>query len=167
MYNEQTRIPLVVKAPGRIPAGSRISGRVTLTDLLPTLIHLGTGAAPDVQPNGSQSLLPVMTGEIEAVQDRPILMSTRRNGELLKTIMEGNLKLIVNQKTRQVELYDLAADFEEKENLASSRPKDVQRLRTKMNHMRKTIPKYEAHSVDEVLADETLEHLRGLGYVDE
>jgi len=167
LYNEQTRIPLVIKAPGRVPAGSRITAMVTLTDLLPTLVHIGTGTAPAVGLNGSQSLLPAMTGEAEAATDKPLLMSTRRNGELLKSIIWGNLKLIVNQKTRAVEMYDLSTDFGETIDLAPDRPQEVQRLRSKMNHMRKTIPTFEAHSVDEVLAEETLEHLRGLGYVDE
>ena len=80
---------------------------VTLTDLLPTLVQIGTGVAPPRQANGAESLLPAMTGETQSVPDKPILMSTRRNGELLKSIILSNLKLIVNQKTREVELYDL------------------------------------------------------------
>jgi len=167
LYNEQTRIPLVIRAPGRIPPGSRIDGAVTLTDLLPTLVHLGTGVAPAVGANGSQSLLPFMTGEKEGVPDKPVLMSTRRRGELLKSIVMKDLKLIVNQKTRATELYELTSDFGEQNDLAAERPREVQRLRAKLNHMRKTIPSFEAHSVEDVLAEETLEHLRGLGYVDE
>ena len=108
-----------------------------------------------------------MTGAVEEGTTKPVLMSTRRNGELLKSIILDNLKLIVNQKTRATELYDLATDFGETKDLAATRTADVQRLRSKMNHMRSTIPAFEAHSVDEVLADEMLEHLRGLGYVDE
>jgi arylsulfatase A-like enzyme len=166
LYNEQTRIPLVISAPGRIPAGSRIAETVTLTDLLPTLVHLGTGEAPPTGANGSESLLPVMTGEVMQPPSKAVLMSTRRNGALLKAIVLDDLKLIVNQKTRATELYDLASDFGETTDLAASRPADVQRLRAKMNHMRKTVPTFESHSVDEVLSAETIEHLRGLGYVD-
>lgn len=167
LYNEQTRIPLVIRAPGRIPAGTRLSQTATLTDLLPTLLHIATGVEPAKGVNGSESLVPLMTGAVEEGTTKPVLMSTRRNGELLKSIILDNLKLIVNQKTRATELYDLSTDFGETKDLAATRTADVQRLRSKMNHMRKTIPAFEAHSVDEVLADEMLEHLRGLGYVDE
>jgi len=167
LYNEQTRIPLVIRAPGRIPAGSEISETVSLVDLMPTLVHIGTGVEPKPGVNGSRSMLSVLNGESNESLARPILMSTRRNGELLKSIIDDNLKLIVNQKTRKTELYDLGVDFGETKNLAKTRLKDVQRLRNQMNTMRKTIPKFEVHSVDDVLSEEALEHLRGLGYVDD
>lgn len=40
MYEEALRVPLIVRAPGRLPEGQRVAAPVSLTDLTPTLLGL-------------------------------------------------------------------------------------------------------------------------------
>jgi len=166
LYNEQLAVPLVVSAPGRIAPGTRLHMPVTLIDLVPTLVELATGKAPPVGPNGSRSLWPELKGQLPEVA-RPILMSTRRAGELLMGIVQGDLKLIRNRQTGKNELYDLSTDWAEKHDLSTERPADVEALGQELIRLRKEYPRFKAESVQEVLSSETIEHLQGLGYVDD
>jgi arylsulfatase len=166
LYNEQVAVPLVISAPGRIPAGKRLKEPVTLVDLPATLLEIASGKVPAVGENEARSLMPVLRGEA-SVEPRPLLMSTRRAGELLVGVVDGDLKLIRNQKQKTNELYDLTEDWGEKNDLAASRPDDVAALLKKMRTRRESFPKFAASSVKEVLSDDDLEHLRGLGYVDD
>ncbi len=56
----RTRIPLIVIWPGHIPPGRRVTDRVSMIDLLPTvldLVHL-----PEASPCQGQSLVPLLQG---------------------------------------------------------------------------------------------------------
>lgn len=65
MYEESLRVPLLIRAPGRIPGGRRIDAPVSLVDLAPTLLSL-TGLS---EPGGallapqSRDLSSWLTGE--------------------------------------------------------------------------------------------------------
>ncbi len=166
LYNEQVTVPLIISAPGRLPAGQRLERPVTLIDLAPTLVEFATGKAPESRINGSSSLLPTLKGDVPG-QARPMLMSTRRKGEHLLGMVDDGLKLIHNRKQQITELYDLNADWGELHDLAATRPAEVTALLNKMRQMRKDLPKYQEQSTSETLSADTLEHLRGLGYVDD
>ncbi len=60
-YEASALVPLILHAPGRIPAGRRIQEPVSLLDLVPTLLDLvDAEALPDQR---GQSLLPPLAGE--------------------------------------------------------------------------------------------------------
>ncbi len=67
MYEGALRVPLLVRAPGRVPGGRRIGAPVSLADLAPTLLGLtGDGAtaaagAALLEPQG-RDLSPWLTG---------------------------------------------------------------------------------------------------------
>ncbi len=46
LYDEQIRVPLLVRWPGRVPAGRRIATPVELADVAPTLLELAGVASP-------------------------------------------------------------------------------------------------------------------------
>lgn len=58
LYEELVHVPLVVWAPGRLPAGRRIATPVSLIDVAPTLLAIA-GLPPLEQASG-QSLLPLV-----------------------------------------------------------------------------------------------------------
>ena len=60
MYEESMRIPLIVRYPGTVAAGSRSDAIVNNTDLAPTLLALAGAEAPDFMQG--RSLLPLLTG---------------------------------------------------------------------------------------------------------
>ncbi len=114
------RIPLIINAPGRF-SPRRVAKNVSLVDLLPTLVELaGDDADPDfVVPVDGQSLVPLMRGNESDWPDTAL-------GEILCEgasapcfmIRRGRYKYIYGDPDPD-QLYDLAADPNELENLAS------------------------------------------------
>jgi arylsulfatase A-like enzyme len=117
LYDETTRIPLVVRAPGRLPAGSRVRGPCGIVDVAPTVLELcGLAAAPEL--DGS-SLRALAAGESPG---RPVIAEDERwmkDGLYLPLrttsvrVPEAKYLVTVNVRTLEVvreELYDLARD---------------------------------------------------------
>jgi arylsulfatase A-like enzyme len=80
MTDRGSRVPLIIKWPGKISAGSRCDDLVELADFLPTFTELAS-APPPVQRVHGQSFLPQLLGKkgnprqwvhIEHVEDRQI-----------------------------------------------------------------------------------------------
>ncbi len=67
----RTRVPLVIVAPGRLPAGVRIREPVSLVDLLPTVLDLA-GLPPPERTQG-RSLVPLMRGD-PSWETRPVIL---------------------------------------------------------------------------------------------
>ncbi|MEO1370072.1 MAG: hypothetical protein AAFX50_23060, partial [Acidobacteriota bacterium] len=78
-----------------------------------------------------------------------------------------NFKLVQNQKTGMVKLFDLQRDPGERRSLARTRPGVVETLSARLEQWRGSVPRFAARS-DEApaLSDERIDELRALGYVD-
>src|SRR5207253_9081968 len=73
LYDELVRVPLLVQAPGRLPAGAVVRGSCGVVDVMPTLLDLA-GVRPPPGLDGV-SLLPLARGAagghpVFAVEDR-------------------------------------------------------------------------------------------------
>jgi arylsulfatase A-like enzyme len=112
MYEEEIRIPLLVRAPGLLPAGDR-ADLVTQTDLAPTLAALCGIAWP--KPVTGRSLL-----HSQAARDAVYLeyYAKQKWVNPIRTIRGRRWKLNWYDSGHQ-ELYDLAADPHELKNLAA------------------------------------------------
>jgi arylsulfatase A-like enzyme len=60
LYDAGIGVPLMMRWPGRVAAGSTSEALVSLADLLPTMLEAAGGDSPD-DPDG-RSFLPVLTG---------------------------------------------------------------------------------------------------------
>ncbi|HLJ17023.1 MAG TPA: choline-sulfatase [Bryobacteraceae bacterium] len=110
------RVPLIVSAPGRLPAGKRIRGLVSLADLFPTFAELA-GVKVETQLDGS-SLLPLLSGT-ETGDGREVISEYLGEGSLepMRMLRQKQYKyIIVNGYPPQ--LYDLKEDPEETRNVA-------------------------------------------------
>ncbi|MCC7105404.1 MAG: sulfatase-like hydrolase/transferase [Chloroflexi bacterium] len=131
-YDYLTRVPLIVRAPGQVPCGVRISTQVRHMDIAPTILDLaGLGG---YRPGLAPSLLPAARGE-ETI-DRPAATEAMRTMLLdpiarLVAYRDGSHKLIFAPENPEipVELYDLRSDPGELSNLATRRPELVAQLR--------------------------------------
>jgi choline-sulfatase len=122
-----------VHAPGRFPA-RRVAAAVSLADLLPTLLDLGTDAAEPslATPVDGRSLYPHLTGgegPDEAVGEylaegavAPIVMIRRGRWKFVHCPQDPD------------ELYDLLVDPEERANLASN-PEQTDRVQAFRNEV--------------------------------
>jgi choline-sulfatase len=116
-YEPACRIPLIVHAPGRFRP-RRVAGSASLLDLLPTFAALAnTGTEPEyAAPVDGKSLLPALEGR-EARDE--VIGEYLAEGAIAPIVMirRGRYKF-VHCPVDPDQLYDLAADPEERVNLA-------------------------------------------------
>ena len=126
LYDEVIHVPLIVRVPGWKPR--RVEGAVSLVDVAPTLLDLyGITAPPDFV---GVSLREAMLGE-EDVPLRPVfseLLPYTSWKEHHKAVIYGDKKLIKVFTANTTELYDLADDPAEQQNLARTDPEAAARL---------------------------------------
>jgi choline-sulfatase len=122
-FEGAARVPLIVSAPRRF-APRRVAGSVSLIDILPTLVELAhDGAAPSyAAPLDGRSLLPHLAGtggHDEAIGEY------LAEGALAPLVMirRGRHKF-VHSPGDPDQLYDLAADRDERRNLATDAAAD-------------------------------------------
>ena len=117
LYDEQTRVPLIIAIPGQPPRV--INDEVELVDVAPTLLDL-VGAPIPAAMRG-RSLLPRIEGK--ALPPAPIFaeqMPATAWPHQAAMMVDGDHKLIHRISDRRWELYDLKRDPGEKNNLAAN-----------------------------------------------
>lgn len=124
LYEEQVRVPLVVHVPGRPPR--RVDDPVTLVDIGPTVLDLMRQSTPGHFMG--QSLVPYLRGETPELT-RPIVAETRLKQSM---VLPNGIKLVRDQREQTFEIYDLAADPEELENLYDDMGPDGDALMKKL-----------------------------------
>jgi len=121
MFDEQIRVPLLIKLPGNRSGGRVVSDVVSQVDILPTALEVA-GAAPPAGLAGASLVSAVACG---APLARGRAVYSHLGGTSLtislEGVMLGNDKLIHDFGTRHTELYDLAADPQERRDLTATR----------------------------------------------
>jgi hypothetical protein len=161
LYQELLHVPLLLRAPGR-DGGVRIAARVSLLDVVPTLLQLlGLPAPPDAQ---GRSLVPLLDGAGEP--PRPVFAEGFAFDAKLQAVIDGDAKAIRRLDTGEVALYDLAADPAEQRDLATARPDERERLRALLDGALGRAHASQSPALPADVAPETAERLRQLGYID-
>jgi len=112
LYEECVKIPLIMAGPG-INKGQVSKAFVYLYDIFPTICNLsGLPAPPGVD---GKDISPILKGESEGV--RTSVFTAYRN--TVRAIREGNWKMIRYPDRDITQLYDLASDPLEINNLAN------------------------------------------------
>jgi arylsulfatase A-like enzyme len=147
LYDEQVRVPLLVRWDGRVRPGLRLSEPVSLLDVAPTLTA-AAGGQPDPETEG-RDLLPVLRGTGPGPAPVPLFARHLAGGPLRAMVLAERHKLVLFNRAerfaprdeldgvlwrrdlgrlRRIELYDLEADPLERHDLAAQRPEVVARL---------------------------------------
>ncbi|MBL8852156.1 MAG: sulfatase [Planctomycetaceae bacterium] len=134
LYEGGIRVPLIVAAPGLTAAGSVCDAPMISTDYYPTLLELaGAPLRPEQHADGA-SIRPLLAGEARAA--RPLYWHYPHYHGSKWTpggaIRDGDWKLIEFWEEDTVELYNIASDIGERENLAAMRPELVEALRERL-----------------------------------
>jgi arylsulfatase A-like enzyme len=173
IYEEGVRVPLLIRWTGRVEPDQVMAEPVGLTDLAPTLLELIGVERPDGLQG--ESLVALLRGRSDPRPDRPIYLYRRHyDGEALADgiyvkgeqfgLRMGRWKLIVGPEEASTELFDLAADPQERVNLAEREPERVAALRRHLTLWRQT------HTRDgpaaAPLSNEDRKRLEALGYAD-
>jgi arylsulfatase A-like enzyme len=125
------RVPLMVRWPGRIKAGSTSDAVVAAIDLYPTLLDALDLAKPTGQVIDGESILPVLEGKGSVKRKAYFTWFPHLIGAV--SVRQGEYKLIRRFEPHVkfpelVELYDLKKDIRERNNLATKMPGRVKQL---------------------------------------
>lgn len=123
LYEGGLRIPMLVRWPGKIPAGSTSNLPWTFADVLPTLADI-SGAAGPVDIDG-MSILPNLLGQAQD-QER-MLYWERHAGGFQQAVRLGPWKGI-RRNGQPFELYNLERDPGETRNVAETNLAVVRRI---------------------------------------
>jgi arylsulfatase A-like enzyme len=122
VYQELVHIPLIIRAPGVLPAGRVVDADVEAMDLFPTLLDLA--GLPIPAATQGTSLLPVVQDEL-AQSPR---VSLTQNLGITRGIKLGRYRL-VHGGANKLEIYDELADPREQTDLADNHPIAMRQLR--------------------------------------
>jgi len=135
LYDVTLHVPLIIRYPGRVPAGKRVSGYNQHKDLVPTLLELAD-IETDIAFDG-KSLTALMSGEVASYESEFYITECtwmRKHGW-----RTPEWKLIVALEPDfhfkpPVELYNLIQDPDENNNLVETHPDIVNVLETRMKN---------------------------------
>jgi arylsulfatase A-like enzyme len=161
LYEGGLREPLIVRWPGTVAAGSKCDTPIVLTDLVPTLLEAaGIDHAKAVGPLDGTSIVELLRepspgpgegpGEGSVANAGPSATASRtlywhfpnytnQGGRPAGAIREGDWKLIEHFEDGSVELYNLAEDVGETNNLATAERERADNLRHKLHAWRASV----------------------------
>jgi arylsulfatase A-like enzyme len=175
IYEEAVRVPLIVRWPGRVPAGRVLNSPIATVELGPTILAL-IGETDD-GAIGAGGFAPMLLGEPEVEPERaaPIFLFRRHYdgveevsegvtpiGEMYG-VRQGRWKLIEGPDEGTLELFDLERDPTEQINRVAEEPERTASLRQLIADWRL---RYEQQREITPLSEEDRQRLRALGYVE-
>ena len=145
LYEGGIREALVIRWPGVVPPGTVCHTPTVNCDFFPTFSSI-VGARPDAtQPVDGVSILPLLADPTARLQrdtfywHYPLAKAHFLGGRSTGAIRQGDWKLIEFFDTGEVELYNLADDIGESNNLAGAKTDKVKELRQALAAWRKAV----------------------------
>jgi len=151
IFEGGVREPFIVRWPGKAPAGAICNETISLVDLLATTAAVIGGKLPQPADGAEDSfnVLPTFLGKKTSTPVRPDMIGHSADGVF--SIRQGPWKYIEGKPTRQgsgggikdktaenrLQLYHVAKDSGEKNNLAAQHPAVVRRLAALLDQRRK------------------------------
>jgi arylsulfatase A len=121
------RVPLIMRWPGKINAGSQNDVTVCLNDFLASFAEMTGRELASHEGVDSHSIWPLIAKGKKTLSNHPHLVSHSYWGQY--SIRDGDWKLIMPLKKNGVfVLYDLKNDIKETENIAQNHPERVKKM---------------------------------------
>ena len=158
MFEGGLRVPMMIKWPSKIAAGTVVETPVAHIDMMPTIAAAAGASQPAGVVIDGLDILPLMINQDAANWTRKTLFWQSGHYQVVR---HGDWKLQVNDRPTdglQYWLFDLAADPTEQHNLAVSRPNVVKQLKDLLaEHRAKSDgPLYLPSTQMPVMVDKTL-----------
>ncbi len=145
LYDEQVRVPLILRMPG-LPA-KKVDAPVEVVDLAPTLLGAVGVAVPESMRGKDLRAI--------ALADEPPATAAFSAVLTKRMAVRWPYKLIADLRFGLYELYDLSADPHERRNLASSEPERLSEMRDlvyawldSLEHSKRASPEGAANAED-------------------
>jgi len=114
MYENSVRVPFVASQPGRVPEGEVTEAMVNGYDFMPTLLDYLSLPGVESDDRPGESRLPVLTGDDDRGREQVVAHSEYGAVRMVRT---REWKYVHRYPRGPHELYDLANDPDERENL--------------------------------------------------
>ena len=125
LYEGGIRVPMIVRWPGQIPAGTTSKAPWAFWEVLPTLAELAGTAAPS-GIDGRSAVALLRTDEPPPPRD-PFYWEFHEGG-FRQAIRDGDWKGVRLAPSQPIELYNLKTDLGEAHNIAADHPAEADRL---------------------------------------
>ena len=141
MYEGGIREPLIVRWPAVVKAGSVIGTPVGSPDFFPTLLEVAGAKPQPGQVLDGTSLVPLLKGG--TLPERALFWHYphygNQGGAPASAVRRGDWKLIEWEEENRAELFNLAQDIGEKNNLADKEPQRLSELRAELAAWQKQV----------------------------
>jgi arylsulfatase A len=131
LYEGGIRVPLIVKWPGDVPEGFTCDVPVIGADLFPTIVDI-SGQRPPTDLSLDGQTIRVLWHEADHFERDALYWYYPHYGiskQPAAAVRKGDYKLIEFYDPPRIELYNLADDLSEKNDLAAEMPEKVKELR--------------------------------------
>jgi arylsulfatase A-like enzyme len=163
IYEGGIREPLIVRWPGVVKAGSRSSVPIISNDFFPTLCEAAGVDLNTLQSSESidgKSLITLLKGNRDGLAPRPLYWHyphfSSMGGRPSGAMRSGRWKLIEHFETQRIELFDVADDIGETNDLSKTHPERARQLAAELAAWRERLgagmpqrpnPKYRGNSM--------------------
>tara|TARA_B100000519_G_scaffold183309_1_gene176799 strand:- start:1571 stop:3577 length:2007 start_codon:yes stop_codon:yes gene_type:complete len=161
-YEGAYRVPLIIRWPGVIHAGTTSNEPVTSEDFFPTLRAVSGQKQPQREDLDGMSLLPIFTNQ-QPLQREALYWHYPHyhhgGASPHGVIRKGRYRLIEHFDGTPAELYDLSKDIGETVNLINTLPGVAEDLQQELRHWRSSVdaqmptinPNYDASRIHEAM----------------
>lgn len=142
LHEGGVRVPLIMRWPGRIPAGRVDTDSVlSACDLAPTLVALAGAEMPVGYSPDGEDVRSSWYGRDSSRQSQLFWQNptAKRRGPAL-AMRERSWKLLMESDGTNAELYELSIDARESKNLARHHPQELARLSHKLRRWSEGLP---------------------------
>jgi arylsulfatase A-like enzyme len=143
MYDGGIRVPMIVRWPGKVAAGTVNDHVWAFWDMLPTLAEVGGGKVPGGLDG--LSMVPALVGSAAAGRSPPsheFLYWEFHEGGFKQAVRMGDWKAVRLRPGGPVELYDLKTDIGETRDVAAAHPDVVARIEAYLKNARTESPDF-------------------------
>jgi arylsulfatase A-like enzyme len=144
------RVPLIVRYPGKVKAGSQSAAATTLANFMATCSELIGNTSARFETEDSYSILPILTGKVTEIAEQKAIVNISSKGtldvrvgswKLITKLGSGGFTVPVDVKPQPGgpigQLYDLSNDIHEDHNLYNERPDKVKELMAMLQDIQK------------------------------
>jgi arylsulfatase A-like enzyme len=173
LHKELLRVPLFVKLPGQTHGGL-VADRVSLTDIVPTILDATQAVAPAAAPAGvpldGRSLVPLL--KKEHLPPKPLLFDVDfKRRCVAQAVLDGDWKLISIRQNYEglagvEQLYNVAVDPDEEHDVAAANPERIATLQAELDKLAADASTGGIAAPKNILSAMDQEQLEALGYLE-